>query len=495
MKRKTKQIIVSSAIIVIIVLSIFSIAITQHVILVEKEAEKPSLFVKIFADKTTGIAPFEVNFTPLVVYYQVNIKYYWDFGDVITSHEQNPSHVYKENGTYLCKLKVTDNKETSEDYTEIVVTKNKPPAVTILVDKPKSSRPWKPGTIILWSKWADYYYGRTLRQIIEFLPNESILLNLKGFVYLDAQVVDPEGDEIVSYTWEIIPHTYTTITGQQKKPVYVFKEKNLTVPLLYMYGEGDYDVKLTVEDSAGNTATNTLRYTVDISPQEATWNTFKLMKNNFRNNIFVPLLSRMVGPYLESALINNLIPLMEKLHLPLLIIMFDAAMVWIAFRWNILDFTNLTKMVNIVGSVSLPLIEKYPSLRNFVNKSLPKIEEWLKEKNLTAFLPYLQQLGKIWGLINLPPELSNELPENRAKMISTDIQHVTITVEDAEGDPFDVYIMGDYVNDAYFANQHNGTFNATLITPLPSLSDVYWHVNIHDSQGRWINETYCFRTW
>ena len=494
MYKKTKRII-SFAIVIIIILSIFAAATMQHIIFTGNNVEKPPLFVKIFVDKKTGIAPFEVNFTPLVVYYQGNIKYHWDFGDGTTSDKQKPSHVYKENGTYTCKLKVTDSRETSEDYTEIIVTKNKPPAVTILVDKPKSSRPWKPGTILLWAKWADYFYGRKLRQIISFLPNSSRLLKLQGFVHLDAQVVDPEGDEITLYTWEIIPHTYTTIMGKQKKPVYVFHEKNFTVPLLYMYGEGDYDIRLTVEDSAGNTATDTLRYTVDVSPQEATWSAFKFMKNNFRDRLFVPLLSKVLGPYAESVMINNILPLLDRLPIPVLIALVEILVLLIAFRWNILDFTNPTKMTDLFGGTFAPLIEKYPKLRGLASNLLNKTKVMLEEKNLTSLLPYLQQLEKKWGLINLPPVISDELPENNSEMISTNLQHVTITVKDPEGDPFNISIHGIQVNNVSMVNQYNNTFTATLITPLPSLSDIYWHVDVYDSEGRWINQTYHFKTW
>ena len=37
------------------------------------------------------------------------VSYNWDFGDLITSTDQNPSHSYSSEGTYTIKLTVTDN--------------------------------------------------------------------------------------------------------------------------------------------------------------------------------------------------------------------------------------------------------------------------------------------------------------------------------------------------------------------------------------------------
>jgi len=53
----------------------------------------------------------EINFNASSSY-DVNgviVNYTWDFGDGNTSYEQNPSHIYRDNGTYNVTLIVTDN--------------------------------------------------------------------------------------------------------------------------------------------------------------------------------------------------------------------------------------------------------------------------------------------------------------------------------------------------------------------------------------------------
>ena len=96
----------------------------------------PVLFVKIFADKTSGSVPHEVNFEPLVTNHNGNLKYYWDFGDGEISEAQNPKHTYNELGSYTCTLTVRDNKgKEKSDYIDVKVIQNNPPIVKIVVDE------------------------------------------------------------------------------------------------------------------------------------------------------------------------------------------------------------------------------------------------------------------------------------------------------------------------------------------------------------------------
>ena len=96
-------------------------------------------------------------------------------------------------------------------------------------------------------------------------------LNKNGPVECTAQVNDPEGDEIVSYTWVLTTPAITTASGTIQ-PKYEFEGKNVVFPLLYTYGNGQYDVTLTVTDSAGNNATNTIQFKMDKSSFETTTN-------------------------------------------------------------------------------------------------------------------------------------------------------------------------------------------------------------------------------
>lgn len=60
-----------------------------------------------FTDKSTG----------------EDLTYEWDFGDGVTSTEQNPTHTFNEAGTYNVKLTITYSEdETSEHTEQIVIT-------------------------------------------------------------------------------------------------------------------------------------------------------------------------------------------------------------------------------------------------------------------------------------------------------------------------------------------------------------------------------------
>ena len=60
------------------------------------------------------------------------VSYEWDFGDgSATSSEQNPSHIYEQNGTYTARLTVTDTTGKTGTATETITVGNTRPEVTI----------------------------------------------------------------------------------------------------------------------------------------------------------------------------------------------------------------------------------------------------------------------------------------------------------------------------------------------------------------------------
>ena len=71
-----------------------------------------------FADESTDVDGNVVNWT-------------WNFGDGATSYEQNPSHKYADNGTYVVKLTVKDNDGASAAKQEIIEVLNAKPVATI----------------------------------------------------------------------------------------------------------------------------------------------------------------------------------------------------------------------------------------------------------------------------------------------------------------------------------------------------------------------------
>ena len=85
-----------------------------------------------------GFTYSPVNPTPLdtVVFTDIStdedgsvVDWYWEFGDGVTSAEQNPTHQYADDGTYYVNLTVTDNDgETNTAQIILVVV---PPVINI----------------------------------------------------------------------------------------------------------------------------------------------------------------------------------------------------------------------------------------------------------------------------------------------------------------------------------------------------------------------------
>ncbi|UCH72260.1 MAG: hypothetical protein JSW62_01560 [Thermoplasmatales archaeon] len=270
MKERTKKLLYSCAVIAIILFSVFAV-ITQNQIkdlkstIIDKE-EDP-LIVVIYIDETSGVVPFEVDFTPLVLNAVGDVKYLWDFDDGKTSDKINPTYVFQ-NGSYNCTLTVTDDSgKKASDSIEISAYDNKPPTAIISLSHSRSNRPYK--FFLPRISTGNKGIGAALEVLINRSLLPSSLMNLEGWITCEAQVNDPEGDEIVSYEWKLEPPSYETLRGRQVKPVHRFEGKSVTIPFIYAYRLGQYDVTLTVKDSAGNEASFPARFNVEISQTES----------------------------------------------------------------------------------------------------------------------------------------------------------------------------------------------------------------------------------
>ena len=80
-------------------------------------------------------SPIKANFTFTTNYLAVQFNdtstgkptsWGWDFGDGITSNEQNPSHTYGKSGTYAVKLIVTNSEGQKSAKSRTIVVKGKP---------------------------------------------------------------------------------------------------------------------------------------------------------------------------------------------------------------------------------------------------------------------------------------------------------------------------------------------------------------------------------
>ncbi|MFA5102634.1 MAG: DUF2341 domain-containing protein [Candidatus Thermoplasmatota archaeon] len=93
--------------------------------------------------------------------------------------------------------------------------------------------------------------------------------------------------------------------------------------------------------------------------------------------------------------------------------------------------------------------------------------------------------------LNYPPQFYGENPLDWSTGISINQATVNVTIQDT--DLFNWTIGGVYVNDASGTNEANGSKQATLITPLPSNTEIIWYVNATDGED-FTNETYRFTT-
>lgn len=124
-------------------------------------------------------------------------------------------------------------------------------------------------------------------------------------------------------------------------------------------------------------------------------------------------------------------------------------------------------------------------------------DPYVADSGNTDFYPFLNPFnGTLPPVYNYEPIVENEDPVNESTDVNIDYSNVSVDVSDVEGDLFTVYITGDYVNDQTYTDVGNGTYTASLITPLPFYTDITWNVNvsgISDFDG-WTNNTYSFET-
>src|SRR5699024_9066384 len=94
----------------------------------------PSPIARASADVTSGATvPLEVQFSSEGTRHPANVDYTlaWDFGDGSTSTEENPVHVYTEQGSYTVQLTVTDEDERTAIANINIVVGNAAPTVEI----------------------------------------------------------------------------------------------------------------------------------------------------------------------------------------------------------------------------------------------------------------------------------------------------------------------------------------------------------------------------
>ena len=96
-------------------------------------------------------------------------------------------------------------------------------------------------------------------------------------------------------------------------------------------------------------------------------------------------------------------------------------------------------------------------------------------------------------LLNQPPLLSSENPNNNSQNVDINALNVSIYIEDPDNDTFNFTIEGKYIINTQVNNTNSGTKSTNLITPLNYNTTIIWYVNATDNQSC-SNDTYNFTT-
>src|SRR3989344_3249646 len=112
-------------------------------------ANQPPVISNVGATPLAGPSPLSVDFSVTATDPEVSLlTYSWTFGDGGTSTEQNPTHVYTQNGQYSARVTVSDDtNQTLSNLLTIVV--GTPPVATI--DTPLINSTFRAGDVINYS--------------------------------------------------------------------------------------------------------------------------------------------------------------------------------------------------------------------------------------------------------------------------------------------------------------------------------------------------------
>jgi PKD repeat protein len=511
--------IVAAAIIIIATFTVVTQYQVSDLTATAKEKEELPLLVSISADKSSGTIPLEVSFTPIVSNSVGNVEYYWDFGDGNTSKEMSPVYIYKKTGSFVCNLTATDSNGKKESGS-VVITINpiKMQTPGIEVNPRQSERPFleHPKLMLLSVVLRNNFYKKVdLRErlVVNMIdkpgyePLKNIFFsNVDGWVSCTAQVTNP-GD-VETYKWTLIGPNYIgpPPKGGIFRPSYYFTTENNTVkfPAVYTYREGGYSIILELEDSNGEViGTNSDGFSVIPSNTKLTIESVKTL-------IFVTGLGFIIAQWKQTwskdpdgamykrfdEKLNNILewksPFASAITLRVLELLISANVldVWDKIPEEWAEFYKL--------QIDRGIIDE-DKVRDRLEKNVNNIvSDNLRGKILGALCSLLnldyRLVQRYLGFINHAPDQIDPFPEKDAKQIPINCPYVSITVEDREADLFNVTIYGEYVNNVTYNSQNNGTFTATLITPLPENTDITWYVNATDINGNEDIKPYKFET-
>ena len=513
----------------IIILSTFTV-ITQYQVndlaATAKGKESLPLLVAISADKTSGTIPLKVSFTPIVSNAVGAVEYHWDFGDGNISKETNPTYTYQENGTFICNLSVIDRigkKESGSVAISAEFIQTSTPSINI--NRRSSSRPYSNAeggtsrlrilTNLLRNDGIKKVSGneRIVQKMIEEKDNPLykslntlFFSGVNSWITLTAEAANPE--DVAEYVWIIQAPVYITsvIGGEMITPVYEFKGKTVELPAAYTYrtggNVGTYEVTLETKDSNGETiGINTASF--EIMPSNTKMRRESILKTTIRDGLVKGFImtqwkqtwskrSDSLGyKFMDSFITLFVLTLPENiLNMPLLAVGFTILLKTV---WGGLDAGVLGVWADFPTQLAKALEKRIDKGKISREEMKDKIEKWSVTPIIKGIVNW-NIVKEYLGFINHAPDQMDPFPREDAKQIPINCPYVSITVEDREADLFNVTICGEYVNNVTYNNQNNGTFTATLITPLPENTDITWYVNATDINDNEAIKTYKFET-
>ena len=492
MKGKTKKLVMALGMAGIVFLAIFVITTQYQISELSsiKEGGLP-LSVKIFSDRSEGVAPIEINFSSIVTNNEGEISYHWDFGNGNTSTEWKSKTAYATNGTYTCNLDIEDaSGKKASDSIKITAIENRPPTVSI---EYVTKKPRRPQNFLI-----EFVLENFLAENIIYIENHGsqdyrwlrdrgyleIIFKDQSFYTLEAISNDPDGDEIVSYDWTLNAPSYTTrLTNQPKDPTYTYSGKIIDIPTEDIYPATDYSITLTVTDSAGKTRSESLD--------------FKVKKSQIKDNIegirktIQNLITEWRSQYKDSAFMGGIgkllfgfvtLKLLSKTPLGQLIavIVIDTVLQTPPEEYTDGEYDSY------IGPLK-ELTGKRTWAFNFLNKTTL----WLQENTPAG----AQQFARFFGAIDMEdlreylefenkrPEVTYPSPLNGEKNVDLNKPNLWVNVTDFEGDRFNVSIYSGYVNTTNhyknYTNVTSSSFSAPLL-PLPPSETIEWNVTIEE---------------
>jgi len=491
--KETKKILKVLGVVGIIFLSIFVVT-TQYQIseLSAAEEEILPLSVKIFSDRSEGVAPVQINFSSIVTNNEGEISYHWDFGNEDTSTEIKPTALYEKNGTYTCNLDIEDESgKKASDSIVINAIENSPPTVSIEYNNKNPRRPLNfVIEFVLQNFLTEKFiridsYGAQHYRFFRDLGFFTKIFKDASFYELEAVASDPDGDEIVSYNWTLFAPGYSTALSIPMDPTYNYSGKILYIPARDIYPAGDYSITLTVTDSAGKTRTESLDFKVKKSQLKDNLDGVRKSINGLKTKYISELKDAKWFQFVFLFTTFAIISLLKELPLPQLLI------IWF------FDVFLQTPPGQLTGGEYKYLkdpLKEWTDKRDWAKILVDNVTSWL-QKNMPDFADNfainfgaedMEDLREYLEFENKRPKVTDPSPFDGEKNVDLNKPNLWINVTDLEDDRFNVSIYCEYINTTdHYKNYTDidssfGSFFSAPLLPLPPSQKIEWSVRIEE---------------